>query len=140
MKIIKLILMGFLLTVLFGNASCQKNTLKKSPLTGTWIESGKKSDTIVFSPEYDGQHPVFELKRGFRITEGYQLPDYYSGYYWYKLSQDSIALYWFLSSASFQSYYFKILPGDGKFAMGNFFINPENQVVEKDTLIFIRLE
>jgi hypothetical protein len=139
MKNNELMIIGVLLIMLFGNASCQKNNTKDSPLTGTWIESEKKSDTIVFLSEYDGQNPVFELKRGFRIANGYILPDYFAGPYWYQLDRDNISLNWFLSSGSFHSYYFKIMPGESKFEIGNFFKNPENSLVEKDTLEFIRI-
>ncbi len=141
MKIITKLAFSCLMIIFFGNASCQKNGLKKSPLNGAWIESIKKTDTIVFAPEFDGQNPVFELKRGFRITEeGYKLPDYFSGPYWYKLSGDSISLIWFLSSGSFQTYYFKLKPDENKFLIGNFFKNPENTGNEKDTLVFIKIE
>lgn len=140
MKIIKSTSISFLLIMLFCNASCQKSLLKKSPINGTYIESEKKSDTIIFLSEYDGQNPVFELKRGFRIADGYKLPDYYSGPYNYKISQKSISLYWFLSSGSFQTYYFKSTPEENKFLIGNFFKNPENNTNEKDTLVFIRIK
>jgi hypothetical protein len=126
--------------MIFSNASCQKNLLKESPLNGTYIESEKRTDTIVFAPEYDGQNPVFELKRGFRISDGYKLPDYFSGHYNYKISQNSISLYWFLSSGSFQTYYFNNLPAENKFEVGNFFKNPGDNTKEKDTLVFIRIK
>jgi len=130
-----------LLIILAGSASCQKNAIKTSPLNGTWIEGLTKNDTIVFAAEFDGQNPVFELKRGFRITEeGYKLPDYYSGAYSYNLSGDSISVYWFLSSGSFQSYFFERMPGEKEFLIGNFFKNPENSGNESDTLIFERIK
>ena len=140
MKIIKLTMISFLLILIFCNASCQKSLLKKSPINGTFIESEKKSDTIIFLPEYDGQNPVFELKRGFRIADGYKLPDYYSGPYNYRISQKSISLYWFLSSGSFQTWYYKNVPEENKFIIGNFFKNPVNSTNEKDTLVFIRIK
>lgn len=136
----KVIFISFSLILLFCTASCQKNPLMKSPLSGTYIETEKKTDTIVFLSEYEGQKPVFELKRGFRISEGYKLPDYYSGPYSYTISQDSISLYWFLSSGSAQSYYFRNLPEEHKLIIGNFFKNPENPANEKDTLVFIRIK
>jgi hypothetical protein len=130
-----------LLIILAGQASCQKNALKTSPLNGTWIESTTKNDTIVFAAEYDGQYPVFELKRGFRITEeGYNLPDYFSGPYSYNLSGDSISLYWFLSSGSFHLFFFEKMAGENKFLIGNFFKNPENTGTESDTLVFERIQ
>lgn len=140
MKMNKVIFISFSLILLFCNASCQKNPLTKSPLSGTYIETEKKTDTIVFLSEYDGQKPVFELKRGYRISDGYKLPDYYSGPYNYQIYQDSISLYWFLSSGSAQSYYFKSLAEEQKLIIGNFFKNPENPANEKDTLVFIRIK
>ncbi|MCX6243136.1 MAG: hypothetical protein NTU98_00375 [Bacteroidetes bacterium] len=119
---------------------CQKNELKASPLKGTWIETEKKTDTIAFSSEYDGQNPIFTLKRGFRIAKGYKLPDYYSGPYNFRLGQNSISLYWFLSSGSYQTYYFRLIPGEKKFKIGNFFKDPEKKKTEPDTLIFIRIK
>jgi hypothetical protein len=119
---------------------CQKAGLKTSPISGTWIEQEKKNDTIVFLPEYDGQNPIFELKRGFRSAEGYRLPDYFSGPYNYKLGNNRISVYWFLSGGSFQSYYFKLIPEENKFTIGNFFKDPEKKKQESDTLIFIRIK
>src|SRR5512133_1500495 len=58
---------------------CQKAEMKTSPVVGIWVEESQRADTIEFLPEYDGQDPIFWLKRGFRITEGYKLPDYFSG-------------------------------------------------------------
>jgi hypothetical protein len=104
------------------------------------VELLKRSDTIVFSSEYDGQNPVFNLKRGTRITEeGYTLPDYFSGPYNFKLIQNSISVYWFLSSGSYQTYYFKKISGEDKFEIGNFFKDPEKKKSESDTLVFVRL-
>jgi len=140
MRFFKILVTGFLLSIIFSNASCQKNSFAKSPLSGTYIEFEKQKDTIVFASEYDGQNPVFELKRGYRISEGYELPDYYSGPYNYKISQNSISLYWFLSSGSFQSYYFQNLPEEDRFEIGNFFKNPAENTNEKDTLVFIRIQ
>jgi len=136
----KVIIICFSLILLFCTASCQKNQLPKSPLSGTYIEMEKKTDTIVFQSVYEGQNPVFELKRGLRLSEGYLLPDYYSGYYNYSISQDSISLYWFLSSGSAHSWYFKSLPEQNKLIIGNFFKSPENNADEKDTLVFTRIK
>lgn len=140
MIINKLNVICFSFILLFCTASCQKNQLPKSPLSGTYIETEKKTDTIIFGSVYDGQNPVFELKRGFRISDGYILPDYYSGYYNYTISQDSISLYWFLSSGSTQSWYFKNLPEENKMIIGNFFKSPENSANDKDTLVFTRIK
>ena len=140
MKINKFIIPGCLLVLLSGFASCQKNSLKTSPFNGIWIEQVKKTDTIVFAREFDGEHATFELKRGFRFAEGYRLPDYFSGAYWYYLSDNNISLYWLLSSGSFHSYYFRMIPEESKFLIGNFFKNPENSSGESDTLVFVRIK
>jgi len=141
MKIIKVVLSFFLVLFFSNNIYSQNSVLKTSPLQGTWLELTRKSDTIVFSSEYDGQSPVFNLKRGTRTTEeGFTLPDYYSGPYNFKLGPNSISVYWFLSSGTFQTYYFKLMAGENKFEIGNFFKDPEKKKTESDTLIFIRIK
>jgi hypothetical protein len=141
MNILKTVIL-FLLFFFDSNFSnCQKVELKTSPINGTWIEAENKTDTIVFLSEYDGQNPIFELKRGFRVTEeGYKLPDYHSGSYNYKLGNNYISVYWFFSSGSFQSFYFKLIPEENKFIIGNFFKDPEKKKTESDTLIFVRIK
>jgi hypothetical protein len=141
MKILKVVLLFSLVFFLSSYICSQKPELKTSPLKGTWIEVSKKSDTIVFSSEYDGSNSVFNLKRGTRITEdGYTLPDYYSGPYSFNLSQNKISVFWFLSSGSYQTYYFKLIPGEDKFEIGNFFKDPEKKKSERDTLTFMRIK
>jgi len=140
MKNFKLIATFLLCFILPNFLYSQKTELKISPLKGTWVELEKKTDTIVFSPDYDGQYPIFNLRRGFRIADGYKLPDYFSGPYNFKLEQNSISVYWFLSSGSFQTYYFKLFPDENKFKIGNFFKDPEKKKTEYDTLIFIRIK
>ena len=137
---VKILILSFLMILFSSSSYCQKNILKTSPLNGTWIEISKKTDTIVFASEFDGQNSIFELKRGFRIADGNKLPDYYSGPYWYKLTANSISLYWFLSNGSFQSYYFKLITRENKMLIGNFFKNPENKNKEQDTLVFIKIK
>ncbi len=138
---LKLIFLINLVIILsFNLLFSQTNELKKSPITGTWIEKGKGVDTIAFLPEYDGRNPIFQLKRGFRITEGHKLPDYYSGPYSYKLFSDSISLFWFASSGSFQTYFFKMSAERNEFIIDNFFKDPENKKPECDTLTFMRLQ
>jgi hypothetical protein len=140
MKILKTVVPFLLLFILSNYIYCQNVELKTSPLNGTWIEVEKRSDTIVFSPKYDGQNPIFNLKRGLRIADGNKLPDYFSGPYNFKLGENSISVYWFLSSGSFQTYYFKMIPEENKFKIGNFFKDPEKKKMESDTLIFIRIK
>lgn len=115
-----------------------KSGIRKSPMDGTWIESELKKDTIIFSPEYDGQFPVFNLKREFLVTASGYLPGYLSGPYWYILGTKNISLSWFLSGYSwFNRYYFELQPGGNEFKITNFFA--ENNEVP-DTLTFRRIE
>lgn len=139
MKIFNPIVPLLILIILSTQVSCQKTVLKTSPLQGTWIEAVKKTDTIVFAPEYDGLNPVFELKREFSITDGNRLPGFFAGPYNFSLGDNSISVYWFLSSGSYQSYYFKMLPGENRFKIGNFFKDPGTKP-ESDTLIFVRIK
>jgi hypothetical protein len=120
--------------------SLPKSGIKQSPMTGTWVESYSKTDTIVFSPEYDGQFPVFNLKRAFRITEGYKLPGYFSGPYWYIPGEESLSINWFLSSNSaFNRYYFKLMPEGNQFKIAAFFTDTP-EIPEQDTLTFVRIQ
>lgn len=109
-------------------------------MVGTWVESISGTDTIVFSPEYDGQFPVFNLNRKFRITDGYTLPGYFSGPYWYILRENSISINWFLSSNSaFNRYYFKLMPEGNQLKIASFFSDPP-EPLSGDTLTFTKIK
>jgi hypothetical protein len=98
-----------------------------------------KTDTIVFSPEYDGQFPIFNLNRGFR-DDNPHLPKYCSGPYWYILGENSISVNWFLSSnIAYNRYYFEMTPGKVEFKIGNFFTDP-TATFNPDTLTFIKIK
>ena len=114
--------------------------IRQSPMHGIWVETLHKTDTIVFSPEYDGTFPVFNLNRSTRISEGYTLPGYYSGPYWYTTGINSISINWFLSDNSlFARYYFRLFEDKTKFEIGNFFTDPGLPPV-KDTLTFVKIK
>lgn len=116
---------------------CQKNELKKSPIKGTWVEKSKKTDTLIFLPDYDGQNPIFQLKRGFDpVDKKNKVPKSPYGPYWYKLEKNRILTNWFLSSdASFHSYYFWLSENENKLKIGDFFNDSRTQ---KDTLTFFK--
>ena len=114
--------------------------MKKSPINGIWIEKENGIDTISFLPKYDGSTPIFDLKRGYRIAEGYKLPDYFSGPYNYKIEDNGISIYWFLSSGTYKSYYFKMDSDSNEFVIENFFKDPEKKKIERDTLTFKKIE
>ncbi|MFZ2339907.1 MAG: hypothetical protein WAW07_09345 [Bacteroidales bacterium] len=91
--------------------SCQKdefpdpNTLPKG-LTGSWVETTTKSDTIVFKS--DRESGYFYFSRGFAMTNGYWLPKIGSAPYSYNITGDSISVIDGLSSArEGGTYYFK---------------------------------
>lgn len=121
------------------SVSRPKTGIKKSPIDGTWVESVLKTDTIVFSPEYDGQFPVFNLKRAKGNSEGYTLPGYCSGPYNYILGENSISVNWFLSSNSaYNRYYFEMMPEGKELKIGTFFSDPP-EPMKTDTLTFIKI-
>jgi hypothetical protein len=82
--------------------SCEKDgfpdpsTLPKG-LTGSWVETNTKSDTIVFNS--NDNSGIFYLSRGFSITNGYNLPTIGSTWYMYNISGESISLTDVLSSS-----------------------------------------
>lgn len=133
-------LLLIVLIVLSANLYSQQSGFKKSPMSGLWIEKEEGTDTISFLPKYDGLNPIFNLKRGFRVTEGYKLPDYFSGPYNYTFGNSGISIYWFLSSGTYKSYYFKMNPDSTEFIIENFFKNPEKNKIERDTLVFRKLK
>lgn len=111
----KLLFIG-LIFILF--ASCEKNTLEKAQVVGAWVETTQKMDTLVF----DKQHTSFSLNRGKELRNGFLLPKYLSGPYFYELREDSIYLRWGLSSSSYgTNYYFKVDSKKGQINIGNFF-------------------
>jgi len=128
MKILFLVLCCFILA---STLQCQKDTFKKSPIAGTWVEKTNSSDTLEFLPEYDGTNPIFWLKRG---KNDDNLPKEYSGPYSYELSENTISMRWFLSSnGGFQGYYLELSPDKEILKIGNFYNNPYE---DKDTLVF----
>jgi hypothetical protein len=115
---------------------CQKIEVRKSPITGTWIETSNKTDTLVFLPEYDGQDPIFQLRRGSAPNDRTHLPKIHSGPYWYRLGKNRIAVQSFLSSTiGYKSYYFWLSDDQHKLKIGNFF---KDGTLKSDTLTFIR--
>ena len=135
---VKSVILFFLCLLLTATyVVCQKTEFKKSPIIGVWIETSKKMDTLIFLPEYDGQNPIFQLKRGFDANNKSKLPKAFSGPYWYKLDdKNRILINWFLSSdANFHSYYFRLSKNKMELRISDFFNDGRSQ---KDTLIFTK--
>lgn len=108
----------FIGLLFFLLVSCEKNTIEKAPVVGIWVETTQKMDTLVF----DNQHTSFNLKRGSELRNGFLLPKYLSGPYYYELRKDSIYLRWGLSSSSYgTNYYFNLDSKNGQIRIGNFF-------------------
>ena len=113
----------FTLSLIFF--SCEKKyeypdpgTLPKG-LTGSWIETYTRTDTIVFNS--NNESGVFYLSRGFALINGYWLPQIGSTWYSYKISGDSISLTDGLSSSmEGGTYYFKFDEPNLTIKVGNF--------------------
>ena len=97
-------LLPFTLTILtvIILSSCQKddfpdpNTLPQG-LTGYWVETNTKSDTLVFNSNDDSG--LCFLYRGYEIRNGYRLPVIGSTGYHYEIISDSIHMINGLSSS-----------------------------------------
>jgi hypothetical protein len=140
-KLLVLLLFGFM-----GLTGCdvKNKNFADNPLTinGTWVEITKKSDTIDFT-EF-GSKPALNLRRGLVLINGYQIPDYGSGFYAYEiLKSDSIGLCYVLSSScvntvpiSYSKYFFKLIDRN-TFIICNFY----NPGLSPDTIFtFSRIE
>jgi hypothetical protein len=99
--------------------SCSKESLSNSAqLTGIWIESDMRKDTITFQ-QIDGSG-FFTLSRGYDLQNGVRLPKYGSGIYSYRIKEDHIELKWLLSSNSDYNPYLFLQNGN-RIRIGNFF-------------------
>jgi hypothetical protein len=105
------ILLIVALSIGIALVSCQKDefpdpsALPKG-LTGSWVETSTKSDTIIFNS--DKGTGTLVLQRGYEIRNGYRLPLIGSDMYRYKILTDSIRLTGGLSSVFFdKTFYFK---------------------------------
>lgn len=97
-------LLPLMLTLLIGFilGSCQKDnfpdpsTLPQG-LTGYWVETNTKSDTLIFNSNNDTG--ICMLQRGFEIRNRYRLPVIGSTGYHYEIFSDSIHMINGLSSS-----------------------------------------
>ena len=112
-----LILVVFMLTSLIA---CEEKHDDKIQLKGTWIETGSKTDTLIFNEQVDeGQ---FTLNREREIRNGYILPKSGSGIYDYSIKRDSIILIIGLSSSrEAKAYFFNIDKTNEIIEIGNFY-------------------
>jgi len=130
------------LLLLFALTNCEKkdefpdpSTLPKG-LTGSWVETTTRSDTIVFKT--DRKSGYFFLSRGFAMTNGYWLPKIGSAPYSYNITGDSVSVIDGLSSArEGGTYYFKFDEPNLTINIGKFckYIN-----TNKSTLTFRKIK
>ena len=109
----RVLFLTMIFSIGFMLISCQKDntsfpdpsTLPKG-LSGSWVETSTKSDTIIFNT--DKETGILILQRGYEIRNGYRLPVIGSDGYSYKIYTDSIRLTGGLSSVFFdKTFYFK---------------------------------
>jgi hypothetical protein len=113
----------FIVFVLVTSTSCDKNDIENSALNGVWVEVNHKTDSLVF----DNQGTGLNLNRGTEMRNGYLLPKYHSGPYWYEIENDSISLRWMASSSFYANkYYFKTDLKNKEIKIGNFFVDSIN--------------
>jgi len=132
-----LLLFLFLTTIL----SCHKiefpdpGTLPKG-LTGSWVETSKGSDTMVFNSDKDTG--FFYLSRGFEMRNGYWLPKIGSAPYSYIITGDNIYIVDGLSGTFYgENYYFNYNEPNLTIRIGKFckYID-----IKKSTLTFRKIE
>ncbi len=114
---------------------CEGDELNIESLNGNWVESSNLSDTLIFnSNEFEGW---LYLNRGKELRNDYMLPKIGSGSYDYEIIADSIKLQYHLSSCMCpKSYEFKILSGEDKLRVGNFY---NDEIPLGELLIFEKL-
>lgn len=117
----------------------QQISFKISPVTGTWVESVHKTDTLIFNARYEGDTPGFLLQRAQRMMpNGHSVPGWNAGYYHYVLDKNLIKINWLLSSDSrFKPVFFMWDPGKTTLKIGDFFSGSQ---ASADTLTFIRIK
>ncbi|GAB4032603.1 hypothetical protein [Spirosoma gilvum] len=113
-----------LLLLSVGFLACkQSDTVSPETLTGTWIESSARKDTLIFNPTFNGV-PLpnsLQVNRGKEVNSGgYLLPKIGSGIYQYEVQGNTILVQNMLSSSSKRTGYQIELQG-GKLKIENFF-------------------
>lgn len=112
----KTFLITFLLAIILLIA-CKKESTETDNLTGVWIESLERLDTISFVSFADTKEKFLDLKVPKEANGSFK---YGTGNYSMKIKTDSVNLYWMLSASSLTKYYyFKSNPNS--FDIGNFY-------------------
>ncbi|MBN8821142.1 MULTISPECIES: hypothetical protein [unclassified Spirosoma] len=107
-----------------GFLACKpSDTVSPETLTGVWIESSTRRDTVIFNPLYQGTPlpNTLRVDRGKELnSSGSLLPKIGSGLYQYELQGDTILVQSLLSSSSKRTGY-RIELQDSKLRLENFF-------------------
>jgi hypothetical protein len=126
--------MALLFISLIVLVSCKKSGLSADLIQGSWIESTKRTDTLVFH----NSSSMFFLNRGKEIQGEYLLPKQGSGPYTFELKTDSISINWALGgSVNYRNLYFKMDSQNKQFQIENFFVD---SLSNHDVLIFTRIK
>jgi hypothetical protein len=115
----RLILVLFVMSFI----SCEKHEDEIIGLKGTWVGTYDNNDTIIFKSS--SKTGLFEFNRGYETRNGLVLPKSGSGLYSYKISDNSINVWWLLSSSSYRNgtnVYFKLNKTEKRFQIGIFAI------------------
>jgi len=119
-----------LLPILFC-MGCKEDDIATPFISGTWIESVDKTDTLVFS----NNERFFTLNRGKEVRNGQLLPKYGSGIYLYVLEEDTISVRNTVSS--FSGYYkTSIEIEQNRLVIGDFY---QKDTLTQQALIFEKL-
>ena len=100
--------------------ACKKGN-NTSPVSGKWIESKDRADTLIFDSE-----SFLSILRGKELSSGHLLPKAWSGMYFYSIKSDSITVHYSLSSNSRQYTYVYSLQGN-ELTIGDFYKKNQTQ-------------
>lgn len=123
-RLMRIVSTFVLLLLSLGFLACkQSDTVSPETITGVWIESSARKDTLIFNPLYQGA-PLPNTLRVNREKElnssGSLLPKIGSGLYQYELQGDTILVQSLFSSSSKRTGY-RIGLQDGRLILENFF-------------------
>lgn len=126
-----MVFIGFVCLLLTG---CNTESVVNSLLSGVWIETTHKTDTLAFNNQFQG----FILNREREVRYGYLLPKGHSGPYTYELKNDSITLLWSASDYNKgTNYYFKPDLKNNQLKIGNFYVD---SIGNNEVLTFSKIQ
>jgi len=131
-----------LLTVGLGFVACQPSEpVSPDTLTGTWVESSARRDTLIFNPDQAGTSlpGMLIVNRGKEINVGgYLLPKIGSGIYSYTVQGKRIYVQNMLSSYSQGAEYTIERKGENLYVDNFFELAPRESATATRTLVRLR--